>query len=452
MLDYSIDFTNGAKVTIKKGDLKDYRIIFTDNDTKEKVYISNISPGSWSKTNEIYYKNWNIKIIGNDETLVNYDINLKKKKVLIRFQSKSLGDSIAWVPYVDKFRKLHGCNIYCSTFLNDLYKNEYPDVKFIQPGQTPDNTFAIYDIGWFNPREFMNPQDYKIIPLQQTITDILGMKYKEIIPSITKSKMDKPVEYKYVCIAEFSTANAKHWHYPSIDKNEGWQTLVDWLNDQGYKVMVISKQQTHLKNIIDRTGNFPLNYRIHELIYSEFFIGVGSGLSWLAWALGKKVVMISGFSDPICEFKENNIRIINTDVCNGCFNKYKFDRGDWNWCPVHKDTIRQFECTKNITPEMVINEIKNNKLVDKLVDTILEQDIEINNEKNKLYIHYKNDIPINNIDINITDGHGNMISANNLNLLPNQKIRVNPINIENDIIIINFLRNKKTLLKLNYML
>jgi hypothetical protein len=37
---------------------------------------------------------------------------------------------------------------------------------------------------------------------------------------------------------------------------------------------------------------------------------------------------------------------------------FKFDKGDWNWCPEHKGTPRQFECHKSITPEMVINQIK----------------------------------------------------------------------------------------------
>jgi autotransporter strand-loop-strand O-heptosyltransferase len=94
-------------------------------------------------------------------------------------------------------------------------------------------------------------------------------------------------------------------------------------------------------------------------------ITIGSGLSWIAWALNKKVVMISGFSKPFCEFQSNCIRIINENVCNGCFNdtRYDFNRGDWNWCPVNKGTDKQFECTKNITPDDVINNIKKHSLI-----------------------------------------------------------------------------------------
>ena len=56
-------------------------------------------------------------------------------------------------------------------------------------------------------------------------------------------------------------------------------------------------------------------------------------------------------------------RVINENVCHGCFNSERLDAGDWNWCPLHRNTNREFECTKKITSDMVINEI--NKIIDK---------------------------------------------------------------------------------------
>jgi hypothetical protein len=54
----------------------------------------------------------------------------------------------------------------------------------------------------------------------------------------------------------------------------------------------------------------------------------------------------------------NTIRIKTPQgKCTGCFNTHKLDPGDWNWCPLHKGTERQFECSKSITPEQVIEEI-----------------------------------------------------------------------------------------------
>jgi hypothetical protein len=81
----------------------------------------------------------------------------------------------------------------------------------------------------------------------------------------------------------------------------------------------------------------------------------------LAWAIGKNVVMISNFTNEDHEFVSNCIRITNPSVCNGCWNnpKFKFDKGDWNWCPEHKNTERHFECHKSISVDDVINGIKN---------------------------------------------------------------------------------------------
>jgi hypothetical protein len=49
------------------------------------------------------------------------------------------------------------------------------------------------------------------------------------------------------------------------------------------------------------------------------------------------------------------IRIIPPGAaCTGCFNRYRLDAGDWNWCPDQKNTPRMFECTRRITGRQVI--------------------------------------------------------------------------------------------------
>jgi autotransporter strand-loop-strand O-heptosyltransferase len=72
--------------------------------------------------------------------------------------------------------------------------------------------------------------------------------------------------------------------------------------------------------------------------------------------------MIANFSEKDHEF--SCIRITNTDVCHGCWNdpQFKFDRGDYNWCPLFKGTHRQFECHQSITANDVIEKIKQEKL------------------------------------------------------------------------------------------
>jgi hypothetical protein len=92
---------------------------------------------------------------------------------------------------------------------------------------------------------------------------------------------------------------------------------------------------------------------------AEFFVGLSSGLSWLAWACGIPVVMISGFTHPTNEFA-TPYRIINFHTCNSCWNdpRHRFDHKDFLWCPRHKDTPRQFECTRLIAAEHVKSVIR----------------------------------------------------------------------------------------------
>jgi autotransporter strand-loop-strand O-heptosyltransferase len=198
----------------------------------------------------------------------------------------------------------------------------------------------------------------------------LGVDYKEVVADVTVPPMGRPTDKKYICIAPQSTSQAKYWNNP-----DGWQKLVDHFNNSGYEVFYVSKENPNdpayssringLRGFVDRSG-LDLNIVLNDIKHCEVFIGLGSGLSWAAWALKKPVVLISGFSDPSIEFSTNCERIINKNVCHGCWSRKYFDKGDWMWCPDNKNTERQFECTKSISSDTVIAAVerqisKNNK-------------------------------------------------------------------------------------------
>jgi autotransporter strand-loop-strand O-heptosyltransferase len=128
-------------------------------------------------------------------------------------------------------------------------------------------------------------------------------------------------------------------------------------------VVSISKEKTDLKKVTKRNGNFPLTDRMWYLHHCEFFIGVSSGLAWLAWSCGKKVVVISGVTKATNEFTEDCIRVINEDVCHGCWNSEqhadKFTVFAKTLCPENKN----WECSRKISPKMVIDKIKENNLI-----------------------------------------------------------------------------------------
>lgn len=355
---------NGPFVEITDSIYGNYRVEFIDNKTNKTIYSTKIENNCWTKVNREWYTEWRIKITDLIEGEIVYDkiLSLENKRVFICFDSSSLGDTIAWVGYAEEFRKKHNCHVIVSTFHNELFTGQYPDLEFVGRGVSVPNIFAQYNIGWFydgDKTEFderKHPSDFRNQEMQKTAADILGLEFKQIRPKLAIPQRNPSIEGKYVCVGIHSTAQAKYWNYPG-----GWQKVVDFLNEQGYKVVLISREEgEYMGNvpptgIIDKTGPYDFADRIIDLRHADFYIGMGSGLSWLAWAAETPTVLISGFSDPKTEFVGDDVvRIFNPEKCNSCFNRYRLDAGDWNWCPDFKNTPRMFECSTSITPEAVI--------------------------------------------------------------------------------------------------
>ena len=78
----------------------------------------------WSKLNTQYYKEYVCKIYDGDTLVYEHKTNLTKKKVYIAFESKSLGDTLAWISQCEEFRKKHNCELIVSTFMNELFVNQ----------------------------------------------------------------------------------------------------------------------------------------------------------------------------------------------------------------------------------------------------------------------------------------------------------------------------------------
>jgi autotransporter strand-loop-strand O-heptosyltransferase len=288
-----------------------------------------------------------VKVFDGDEMVYANAMNLNGKRVYIAFESKSLGDTIAWMPYVEEFRKLHHCTVICSTFWNQLF--DYPEIEFVEPATVVHNLYALYRIGYFDNLDKL-PVKPMTLPLQKVATTILGLDYKEMAPRLAY-KPEVPKMGKYVTIATNSTSGMKFW------TKEGWQELINWLVSEGYEVYNVSKELNPFDNCTQITTP-SLESKMDWIAGSEFFIGLSSGLAWVAYAMGKKVIMIANFTEDWNEF--TCTRITNKSVCNGCWNNpnFSFDPSDWQWCPVWKGSPRQFECHTSITAEMVIEGIK----------------------------------------------------------------------------------------------
>lgn len=346
-----------VEITGEQSDKK-YKVDFIDKKTGKIEYSNQMGINCWSKCSVKYFVDWDIKIYENGNLIYVFDTNYEGDTVYIALDSKSLGDTLAWMPYVDEFGKKHGCKVICSTFWNEFFEKKYSHIRFIKPGEVANGISAMYTIGLFYNSDntydgFKHPTNPIKGPLQKVAADILGLEYEEIRPKIV-SVSPRKRKGKYVTIGMHSSSQNKYWNNPT-----GWKEVSDYLKSKNIEPVFISKEGS------DYMGNkYPEGVttivpkditEAMELIEgSEFFVGISSGLSWLAWAMNKRVVMISGFTDTYNEFTMDCERIINHSVCNSCWHRYKYDPGDWNFCPDQKGTPRQFECTKTINGKDVI--------------------------------------------------------------------------------------------------
>jgi len=362
----NVSYILGPKVEIRGSNSNEYKIEFIDKKNNFIIYQTTIKTNHWAKANIQYFTDWRIRVWKDGRLFHEEDYKATGKRVYISLSSSAIGDTLAWFPYVEEFKNKHNCELIVSTFHNDLFEGQYPDVEFVKPGNVVHNIYAQYSLGFFYNEDdkinfYRNPRDPKTIPMQQVATDILGLEYIEKIP-----RLDVPrwaTDDKLVTIAIHGTTQAKYWNNPT-----GWQEVVDFLKERGYRVKLLSREgdgymgNPHPKGI-EKHPEGPLKDVIKEIKKSKFFIGIGSGLSWLSWATVTPTVMISGFSEGWTEM-QNCIRIEAPDgKCSGCFNRVRLDAGDWNWCPEHKGTDRQYECTKSITGQDVINKLIARELV-----------------------------------------------------------------------------------------
>lgn len=274
------------------------------------------------------------------------------RRVLIVLDTIRLGDTLAWIPYCEEFRKTNPkTDVFVQCSHSELFEREYPLIQF---NNEIDHADKKYIIRW--------EDRYREYPLQEVACVQLGIPYKEILPRI---KYLEASTRKRVTISTQGTSQAKLWNNP-----RGWSEVISYLNLKGYEVVCIDQYEyfgnlqtlqisySPTEGVTSKVGpHIPLSDRIQDIASSELFIGVASGMSWVAWALKVPVVLISGFSSPDTEMHSNIERVTAPEgVCSGCFSTFEYDPSNWSWCPsLCKD--EEFECSKSIASTEVISRI-----------------------------------------------------------------------------------------------
>lgn len=360
------DFNDGARVYLPEGV---WHVKLIDDDSGN-ILFSCDSIGGWVTSTKKYFVRFRIQVFHQSETTPVLDerLNLKDKKVLILFPTGTLGDLLGWFHYAERFRQLHHCRLECvmGQEIIGLLADQYPGIAFsTKESVLTQKPYASYRVGlFFNGDTTCQPVDFRKVGFHRNAGYILGVDPRESPPRLNLSSERKITE-PYVCIATQSTCQAKYWN-----NGYGWSEVISHLKSLGYRVLCIDRHAHYGQGFVwnhiphgaeDFTGNISLQERVDLLCHASFFIGLGSGLSWLAWAAGIPVVLISGFSLPNSEFY-TPWRVFSSHGCNGCWDdtSIDFDHKDFLWCPRHKGTERQYECTRLITGQQV------NTMVDQL--------------------------------------------------------------------------------------
>ena len=367
------DFNQGCRVLLPQRTTGQWRVRLFDLDSGNILFMSE-NQGALVNSAKRWFVRFRIDVWSIDSegaeprAVFTHEYDATGRDVMVQFPIGTLGDIMAWFPYAERFAKRHpGARVTCalSPLLIPILRDAYPDLHLVSHDEVNEQKlvetmYASYSIGLFfdDTACVWQPTDFRHVGLHRTAGYILGVDPTEIAPRLGVADEGRPIAEPYVCIAVQSSTQCKFWNNPT-----GWYSVVRFLKAKGYRVICIDQKATHGVGMVwnhipngaeDQTGDRPLAERVRWLRHAEFFVGLSSGLAWLAWAAGCKVVMISGFTHPTNEF-ETPYRVINWHACNSCWNdpKERFDHHDFMWCPRHAGTPRQFECTRLITTEQV---------------------------------------------------------------------------------------------------
>ena len=347
------DFNNGLRLIVPKGNWRvkiwdsSSQIIFFDENVSEVILISL----------EKFFIEWEFEIYLDGKILFRHRYNPAGYNVHFNFPPTGMGDQITLFSCMEEFCRKWKCAATCTVapYLRGIIETYFPTIKCVDG--MPPNTYATYLLSpGFSP--FHQPVEIRKIPMLMNGREILGLgKVKKKIYHPTKPRQ---ISEPYVCIAVQSSATFKTWLNPT-----GWDEVVAYLKSLGYRVLCIDKNAEETDHGMtvkmpagaeNFTNNLPLLECINLLAYADFFIGLSSGLSWLAWAVDIPVILISGITAQWCEFY-TPYRIINRLVCNGCHNDVTIAWPMYEICPRHKGTERAYECSKKISARQVINAI-----------------------------------------------------------------------------------------------
>ena len=350
-----LDFNFGLRLDVPKGNFR-VRIGEVGGQTFLDAKLSNVRLVSVEK----YFIRWSVEVFLDGEKVFAHALDLEGQDVLINSLTNALGDNLAFLPAVDELRRRHGCNVSLRLpkYLQEFAAHVYPEINLVDAADYEH--YATYSPNFIRSNVPINPIDARDGSIPEVFAATFGVEHftpEKIFEPTAPPVTDAP----YVCIGVQASITQKGWLYPN-----GWDVVVDYLKRLGFRVFCIDKHAQETSGDLtihkpaaaeDFTGDFSIMERANMLHHAKFFVGLNSGLAWLADAVNCPVVMICGFSQDWAEFG-TPYRVANRNVCNGCVNDIRTETFWSGICPRHDGTPREFECQKKISPRQVIDAIE----------------------------------------------------------------------------------------------
>ena len=290
--------------------------------------------------------------------------------VTIKCNSFALGDTLACVAVVEHYRQTFNLpKIYfdCIDWMWEYFAPAYTNIEFTKI----ENPEIILNYHFDLPVQKGFAFDLYQIPIsfkKEFVWDFVKPKI------VYKPKAKRQILNPYFVFSMHSTAQVKYWNSGKrTDQTQSprWRDLCVLLENIGIEGVLVDKHYgfgtapywneppENCKKVIGR----PFNEVLEMLIYAEFFVGLSSGMSWVALALGKKTCMIAPWAYDENEFgssHEEHIRIQSKSHCTDCWSALSqtFNKNDWYWCPLKQNTSEEFSCSSSIQAKDVINELK----------------------------------------------------------------------------------------------
>ena len=105
------DFNDGIRIKFPNDG---YWVCFSDLDTGIILYNSDVAAGAMVSSVKKFFIRFRLQIFRKTENtpIFEHDYNAENKQVMIQLPVGTIGDSIGWFSYVERFQQKHKCQVW----------------------------------------------------------------------------------------------------------------------------------------------------------------------------------------------------------------------------------------------------------------------------------------------------------------------------------------------------